>query len=255
MTKREPPRERSATPGRVRLDRALSKLGAASRAEAGRLIADGRVTVRGRVVNDPAREVVPERDTLAIDGLPVRRGRWRTLLLHKPRGVVTTRRDPEGRRTVFDVLGSESAGLVAVGRLDLATTGLLLLTSDTQLANWLTDPANGVIRRYAVTVRGELSDEAAARMERGIAGLRAARVEVRKRSGRETHLLIDLAEGRNREVRRLVAGIGREVVRLLRVSFGRLELGHLQPGEWRDVTKREIEQAFPGARVAASTRS
>jgi 23S rRNA pseudouridine2605 synthase len=206
-------------------------------------------------MDDPACAVVPERDALAIDGLPVRRGRWRTILFHKPRGVVTTRRDPEGRRTVFDVLGPESAGLVAVGRLDLATTGLLLLTSDTQLANWLTDPANGVIRRYAVTVRGEIPNEAATRMERGIDGLHAARVQVRKRSGRETHLLIDLAEGRNREVRRLVSGVGHEVVRLLRVSFGGLELGHLQPGEWRDVTKREIEQAFPGAGGAGSTRS
>jgi 16S rRNA U516 pseudouridylate synthase RsuA-like enzyme len=110
--------------------------------------------VDGRIVRDPARLVQPERTHLQVDGQPVVRTSWRTVILHKPRGTVTTRRDPEGRPTVFDVLGAEASGLVAVGRLDRATSGLLILTTDTQLANRLTDPASGFIRRYLVTVRG-----------------------------------------------------------------------------------------------------
>ena len=153
-------------PGQVSLDRALSKLGLASRAEARRLIAAGRVSVGGRVVNDPSAPVVPERARISIDaGLPaVGRALRRVVLFHKPRGTVTTRRDPEGRRTVFDVLGDVSRGLIAVGRLDLASTGLLIFTNDTQLANRLTDPAERVLRRYVVTVRGRVTPETAARL-------------------------------------------------------------------------------------------
>jgi len=227
--------------GRVRLDRALSKLGVASRAAGRALILEGKVTVGGRVVRDPAIEVVPERGDIVVDGRRARRPPWRTILLHKPRGVVTTRRDPEGRPTVFDLLGPEAAGLVAVGRLDLATSGLLLLTSDTRLADRLTDPANAVVRRYAVTVRGELSDAAAQRMETGLDGLRAQSVTIRKRSGRETHLIVELTEGQNREIRRLCAAVGFEVTKLHRVGFGSLALGDLPPGRWREVTRDELD--------------
>ncbi len=142
--------------GTVRLDRALSKLGLASRAEAKRLIADGRVRVRGRIVRDGSRLVTPEHGGITVDGAVATARPWRTIAFHKPRGVVTTRRDPEGRPTVFDLLGDEGRTLVAVGRLDMASTGLLLLTTDTQLANYLTDPENAVVRRYVVTVRGSL---------------------------------------------------------------------------------------------------
>jgi 23S rRNA pseudouridine2605 synthase len=124
---------------------------------------------------------------------------------------ITTRRDPQGRKTVFDALGPDAGSLVAVGRLDLASTGLLLLTTDTQLAAWLTDPRNQVIRRYVVTARGGVSDDAARAMERGLGRLRARAVEVRKRSNRETHLIIELTEGRNREIRRLLQTVGHEV--------------------------------------------
>jgi len=229
---------------RVRLDRALSKLGIASRAEAKRLIEAGSVSVRGRVIRDPGRLVVPERTEIAIEGERQRAADWRTIALHKPRGVVTTRRDPEGRKTVFDLLGRESRGLVTVGRLDMASTGLLLLTSDTQLAAWLTDPVNAVIRRYIVTARGAVSDTEVERLLLGIDDLRAHAVEILKRSGRETHLSIALTEGRNREIRRLLEGVGHEVTRLLRVSFGPIELGTLQPGATRDITREEIATAF-----------
>jgi 23S rRNA pseudouridine2605 synthase len=237
-------------PGRVRLDRALSKLGIASRAAARELIAAGKVSVHGRAITDPSHLVTPETARIAVVGEPAVRARWRTILLHKPRGTVTTRRDPEGRRTVFDCLGPEAHSLVAAGRLDLATSGVLILTTDTRFADWLTDPSTAVVRRYAVTVRGRLADDEARRMQAGVDGLSAQSVAVRKRSHRETHLLVELTEGKNREVRRLCEAVGHEVSALKRVAFGALELGELPPGEWRDVTRAELRRAFPGAPLA-----
>jgi 23S rRNA pseudouridine2605 synthase len=228
---------RSRASGRVALERALSKLRIASRSEAQRRIRDGDVTVNGRVVRDPLTFVNPERDRIAVGGVAATGQPWRAIALHKPRGTVTTRRDPAGRRTVFDVLGEAGEGLVAVGRLDLATSGLLLLTTDTRLAERLTNPENAVVRRYAVTVRGYVPDAACAAMEAGVGDLRAASVRVRKRSRRETHLIIELTEGKNREIRRLVAAAGSEVTKLLRVAYGPIELGSLQPGEWRELTR------------------
>ena len=160
--------------------------------------------------------------------------------MNKPRGVITTRRDPEGRPTVFDVLGDAGKGLLAIGRLDMASTGLLLLTNDTQLASRLTDPAAAVVRRYVVTVRGAVSDDAAARMTEGIDDVSARSVAVRKRSGRETHLIVELVEGKNREIRRMFAALGHEVTRLMRVAFGPIELGSLQPGQWRELSRQEF---------------
>jgi 23S rRNA pseudouridine2605 synthase len=236
--------------GRVPLNRALSKLGISSRAEATRLILDGRVEIDGRAARDPDALVVPERIRVTIDGSARSRAVWRLLILHKPRGVVTTRRDPQGRPTVFDLIDRAEGHLVAVGRLDLATSGLLLLTTDTRLSDWLTDPANRVPRVYTVTVRGAVSDEAVSRMMAGIevAGeeLAADAIDVRKRSGRETHLVVRLTEGRNREVRRLFEAEGHEVTRLSRVAFGGFTLGALRPGEWMDVSREELQQAIPG---------
>lgn len=232
----------------VSLERALSKLGVASRTDARALIAAGRVRVNGRVITNPGARVVPETIRLTIDDAPIQRAAWRAIAFHKPRGAITTRSDPEGRRTVFDLLGDAGAGLVAVGRLDAASTGLLLLTNDTQLANRLTDPRRGVTRRYLVTVRGRVSDETARALERGfdVPGVRgtehlhAARVAVRKASGRETHLTVDLTEGKNREVRRLFDAAGHEVTRLHRVAFGSVEIGNLAPGQWRELKREEV---------------
>ena len=235
-------------PGQVSLDRALSKLGLASRAEARRLIAAGRVLVDGRVVRQPAAAVVPERARISIDGDEAVAGKSarRVLIFHKPRGTVTTRRDPEGRKTVFDVLGDAGRGLVAVGRLDLASTGLLIFTNDTQLANRLTDPSAQIPRRYVVTVRGRVEPDTARAIERGFVApgaragnpaerLSATSVEIRKASARESHLLVELNEGRNRELRRLFEAVGHDVTRVHRVSFGDYELGDLQPGTWREL--------------------
>jgi 23S rRNA pseudouridine2605 synthase len=242
------------TGGTVPLARALSKLGAASRAEAHRAIADGRVRVNGRVVRRHDERVSPERDRIEVDGSRARRAPWRAVLLHKPRGVITTRRDPQGRRTVFDLLPADALRLVVVGRLDLATTGVLLLTSDTRLADWLTDPRHAVERTYRVTVRGRLETDAARRLQAGVVDrgdrLRAERVGVRKASARESHAIVVLTEGRNREVRRLFEAVGHEVTALARVQFGGLQLGSLAPGTWREIGRDEMRAAFPEAPLA-----
>ena len=221
----------------VPLNRALSKLGILSRTQATDAIRAGRVKVDGHVVTDPATPVVPERVRITVDGERRSRVAWRTILFYKPRGVVTTRDDPEGRKTIYDVIGPAAQGLIAVGRLDLATTGLLILTSDTRLAHRITDPANAIPRVYVVTVRGRVTDDEAGALD-------AASVIVRKVSARETHLVVELRSGRNREVRKLFESIGHEVIALKRVRFGGLELGKLMPGEWRALTRTEVEAAF-----------
>jgi 23S rRNA pseudouridine2605 synthase len=233
----KPREDRATRVGRVSLARAMSKLSLASRKDAIALILAGRVSVDGIVVVDPARRVAPERARIAIDGdeKPVGTAPRKLIALNKPRGTITTRRDPEGRPTVFDLLGPEAEGLIAIGRLDRASSGLLLFTNDTQLAHSLTNPENHVIRRYVVTVRGRVEPDTARAIERGVGPeqLHATRVVVRKASNRETHLLVDLDEGRNREVRKLFAAFGHEVTRLHRIAFGDVELGDLKPGATR----------------------
>src|SRR5438093_4149500 len=187
-------RARRGRDGKVALNRALSKLGILSRAQATDAIRTGRVRVDGRVLTDPATQIVPERARISVDDEPKRRAAWRTILFHKPRGVLTTLSDPAGRPTVYDVLGDEGRGLVAVGRLDLATSGLLLLTTDTRLAGWITEPSSGVPRVYIVTVRGRVGEAALARLVAGIAGLRAHAATLRKFSSRKSHLTIELRE-------------------------------------------------------------
>ncbi|HYO11883.1 MAG TPA: pseudouridine synthase [Thermoanaerobaculia bacterium] len=239
--------------GRVPLERALSKLGLASRTEARELIRAGRIAVDGRIATDPLLDVVPERLRIEIDGRPARRADPVTILLHKPRGVVTTRSDPEERATVYGCLEGLDAHVVPVGRLDAATSGLLLLTNDTRFADWVTDPRNEVPRVYLVTVRGELGEETARRLEEGVEEsgerLAARSVHIRKRSRRETHLVVELTEGKNREIRRMLAAVGHEVTRLKRVSFGGLELGDLEPGRWRVIPEDELKRAFPDAPI------
>ena len=243
----------------VPIVRALSKLGVLSRRDAGTAIREGRVRVNGRIVTDQAHPVSLERSTIDVADAPRTESRvespsefaWRTILFHKPRGAVTTTRDPEGRRTVFDVLGEAGRGLKAVGRLDLASTGLLLLTTDTRLADWLTDPLTAVPRTYVVTVRGRIDEASLAPALEGVAdrgeSLRASKVTVLKASGRESHLIVELREGKNREIRRLFAALGHEVTRLKRISFGSLELGDVPLGAWRELTQRDIAVAFPQA--------
>lgn len=232
----------------VPLARALSRLGAASRSRAVTLIRNGCVRVNGRIVRDPAFLVPAVKARIEVDGQPCEVPAWRAILFHKPRGVVTTSRDPEGRPTVFDVLGASGHGLRAVGRLDLASTGLLLLTNDTRLADWLTDPDNAIPRLYVVTVRGRVEPAEVERLEKGTSDsrgeLRASAVTLLKTSNRESHLMVELRQGRNREIRRMFATLDHEVTRLKRVAFGGLELGDVPAGAWRELAPAELIRAF-----------
>jgi 23S rRNA pseudouridine2605 synthase len=236
---------------RVHLNRAMSKLGILTRSQATAAILAGRVSVDGRIVRDPAHAIDLDRASIHVDDEQTTPARWRVLLLNKPKGVLTTRRDPQGRRTVYDLLGEDAQALVPIGRLDLATTGLLLLTSDTALAAWIEDPRNRVPRTYLVTVRGEVTEAIAAEMIAGIVEdgerLAAASVIIRKASGRESHLTLTLTEGKNREIRRLCEALGFEVTRLKRVELGGLALGDDAPGSWRELTREDLRRAFPTA--------
>ncbi len=216
----------------------MSKLGLASRSQAREMIHAGRVRVNGKVITDVRVMVVPEwarieiDDEVKADKRDVRVRELIVIALNKPRGVVSTTSDPEGRPTVFDVLrkaGIEER-LLAVGRLDRASTGLLLFTNDSQLANRLTDPSTGVPRRYVVTVRGLVTPEEAA-------SFADADIEIRKASHRETHLFVTLRQGKNREIRKMFSAIDHEVTRLHRIAYGDVVLGELPPGETRDVTE------------------
>lgn len=252
------PRRASRQVPNVSLERALSKLGLATRTQARQMIANGLVRVRGRVVRDPGYKVVPEKAgiTIVTDGAETRAERQApvTVLLHKPKGVVTTRSDEKGRPTVYSLLEGLGCHVIPVGRLDMHTTGLLLLTNDTRFAAWITDPRNEVPRTYVVTVRGELSDEEIRRLTtQGVADegelLRARSIRVLKRSTRETHVEVELTEGKNREIRRMFLALDHEVTKLARVRFGGLELGALEPGRWRKLTSAELKRAFPQAPV------
>lgn len=231
------------------LARALSKLGLASRTEAITLVLAGRVQVDGQVVRDPGRRVVPERAVFTLDGSTAEPPAPRTIALHKPRAVVTTRRDPEGRPTVYDLIADAGDGVAPVGRLDFASSGLLLCTNDTRFGAWLTNPASAVEREYAVTVRGRVAAETAVALTAGMTvegeWLQPTAITVRKASARESHLMVVLAEGRNREIRRLFSAAGHEVTRLLRVRIGGLSLGPLAPGAWADIPEENLRRAFP----------
>lgn len=231
-------------PGTVPLVRALSKLGLASRTQTAEWIAAGRLSVNGHVCRDPNVAVVPERDRFALDGSDLAQQARVCIALHKPRGYVTTRSDEKGRKTVFDLLPDSLQHLHAVGRLDMHTSGLLLLTNDSRLSSWLTDPASSIPRVYAVSVDGRIGEEALARALSGVmdAGesLAVSSVHVRKLSGRESHLFVTLHEGRNRELRRLFKALGHEVNKLKRLAFGPVALGELESGKYRELDQAEL---------------
>lgn len=235
--------------GRVPLERAFSKLGLASRSQARQWILEGRVRVDKKVIRDPLVLVTPERVRLEVDGKTFGKKTWRTLLMNKPKGVVTTRSDEKGRPTVFSLLKEEDAYLHPVGRLDMATTGLLLLTNDTQLSDWLTDPRNNIIRVYLVTVDGLCTDREVEILSKGIKDgdefLKPQKVTLRKSSSKESHLTVELTEGKNREIRRMFGALRFEVASLKRVAFGGLELKGLPSGEYREVSREELALIFP----------
>lgn len=225
----------------MRIQRALARAGVASRRKAEELIAAGRVTVNAKVAQ-LGQVVDPDVDTIALDGSSVAAPRgpeW--LVLNKPAGVMTTRRDPQGRRTVFDLV-PHIAGLTYVGRLDYLTEGLLLLTTDGTAAHVLSHPSSEVARTYVATVTGK-GDEAADAARQGVelpdGPVKPERVAARKLGRDRWELELTLREGRKREVRRLCTELGLAVERLVRTHFGPVALGDLASGKTRPLTERE----------------
>lgn len=229
----------------LRLNKFLSQRGVASRRRADLMIAEGRVTVNGVVVEDLGTKVEPARDKVAVNGKAVRgRDGDVYLMLNKPAGYLVTLDDPLGRRTIRDLLPGLPDGVFPVGRLDKDTEGLLLLTNDGELAFRLTHPSFEVVKRYVVRVRGEVKDKEAVRLSAGIRldGRKTApaRVTVFERDERSTILQLEIHEGRKREVRRMLGVLGHDVEELKRVSFAGLALSRLAAGQWRTLTLREI---------------
>ncbi len=235
----------------VRLQKILSAAGIASRRTAETLIADGRVTVNGTAVRELGSKADPDADDIRVDGRRVRPpGRRRYILLNKPRGYITSRSDPEQRPTVIDLLakGGVREYVYPVGRLDYDSEGLLILTSDGELAERLTHPRHGIGREYHVRVRGVPDDRDLERLGKGIAldGQRTApaTVEIHTvipgRRGDDAILSLVIYEGRNRQVRRMFEAIGHPVSRLKRVRIGPIQDEHIRPGEFRDLTEREV---------------
>jgi 23S rRNA pseudouridine2605 synthase len=242
---RRPPGSGERIAAGVSLNRALSKLGYCSRTQAVALIAEGRVAVGGRVIRDVEQRVDPDRDHIAVDGKRVVGERKVYLMLNKPRGLVTTRDDPEGRGTVYECLEGMDLPFVApVGRLDKASEGLLLMTNDTLWATRLLDPVFGVDKLYHVQI-GAVPDAAMlAKLRAGaeVGGelLKAQSIEILRTGERNSWLAVVLDEGRNRHIRRLLDAHGVEVLRLMRVAIGRLPLGDLAKGKARHLTVEEL---------------
>jgi pseudouridine synthase len=223
----------------VRLNAFLARAGVASRRRADDLIKDGRVTVNG----EPGQlnTVVGKNDRVAVDGEEVARQRLAYVLLHKPADVVTTARDPQGRKTVVELVSSEPR-VVPVGRLDADTTGALLLTNDGPLAHRLAHPRYGVEKTYVVEVEGDPDDEALAALRDGIELEDGRTAPARARRLTRGRVELVLHEGRNRQVKRMLEAIGHPVTRLHRSAYAGLTLAGLEEGTWRELTAREVEQ-------------
>ena len=229
----------------VRLQKFLSQAGVASRRAAETLMQQGRVSVNGAPATELGVKVDPERDVVEVDGRRIEPATPVWIALHKPRGYVTTRSDPEGRSTVYALLPAEHHALFHVGRLDLDSEGLLLLTNEGDTAERLQHPRYEVERVYEVEIDGALSDATqrlllqGVELEDGLARALALDRLSDARGGRE-RWSVTLREGRNREVRRLFDAVGHRVQRLKRVRFGPLELGRLKAGEWRRLQPAEV---------------
>lgn len=231
----------------MRLQKFLSRTGVASRRKAERLMEEGRVRVNGKVATELGTRVDPHDDRVEVDGRTVELSPPVWLALHKPRGYVTTRRDPRGRPTVYELIPPQHHGLFYVGRLDYPSEGLLLLTNQGDTAHRLLHPSFGVERVYDVRVEGTLDAAALTSLREGVeledGVARAERIErlPTKREGID-RLRLTLKEGRKREVRRMLGAVGHPVRRLVRVRYGPIRLGDLPTGAWRELTPEEIRR-------------
>jgi len=227
------------------LDRVLSRFGLASRTAAREVILAGRLKVNGKVVRDPDLWVRPDQAALHLDGRRLKPVRKTYLLLYKPKGVITSHGDPGGRKTVYEFLGDIGKWVSPVGRLDKDTSGLLLLTNDTEFANHVTNPNSKVLKTYLVKTSGILSEESVNKLTAGVEMKRgdwASPISVRRVEdrGKYTWLEVVLAEGKNREVRRMIEAVGYKVLKLVRTGLGPLTLADLEIGKYRELTPSEV---------------
>jgi len=246
------PAAKTAEP--MRIAKAIAHAGLCSRRDAERWIGEGRVTVNGKVLTTPAHVVGPG-DKVRVDGKPLPEAEApRLYRYHKPKGLVTSHKDPQGRKTVFEALPPDLPRVVSVGRLDYNTEGLLLLTTDGELARHLELPSTGWLRRYRVRAHGTVTEADLERLAHGITidGVHYGPVEARidRAQGGNVWLMLGLREGKNREVKRLLEALGLTVNRLIRVSFGPFALGDLRPGEVSEVKQKVLKDQL-GAKLAA----
>jgi 23S rRNA pseudouridine2605 synthase len=228
----------------VRLQKFLADAGIASRRASEQIITSGRVTVNGEVVRELGSKVDPARDSVEVDGRGVREKRKLYIALHKPRGFLCSRADPDHRPVIGSLLPKEWAGLYTVGRLDFNSEGLIFLTNDGEFSLRLTHPRYGVRKKYLVTVEGRVEPEILQRMTRGIyeggEKLKAERAWLLSSGKKQSVVELELAEGKNREVRRLFESQRLNVARLQRIQIGRIKLGELPSGKWRVLASAEI---------------
>jgi 23S rRNA pseudouridine2605 synthase len=223
----------------MRLNAYLARAGVASRRKADELIKAGRVTVNG----EPGQlnTFVESRDRVELDGRPLAKQRLAYVLLHKPAGVVTTASDPQGRRTVVDLVAGHDTRLVPVGRLDADTTGALLLTNDGELAHRLAHPRYEVEKVYEAEVEGELDDDALRRLEHGIELDDGPTAPAKTRRPGPSKIELTIHEGRKHQVKRMLAAVGHPVTRLHRIRYAGLTVEGLEPGRWRELEPSEVE--------------
>jgi pseudouridine synthase len=234
------------------LERVFSKAGMGSRTDARSWIGGGRVCVNGKVVQNPDQWIDLDRDRVTLDGKPLRSRDKTHILLYKPKGYLTTYRDPEGRPTVYDLLSDFGEWLSPVGRLDLDTSGLLLLTNDTDFGERVTNPEHKVPKTYQIKASALLTDEQIERLRRGVelsdGPTRPAEVTRLRDSGKYTHLEMTISEGRNRQVRRMLEAVDSKVLKLVRTAIGPIRIGDLPIGKWRKLTPEEVRALSGGGR-------
>jgi 23S rRNA pseudouridine2605 synthase len=228
------------------LDRVLSQAGIASRTEARSWIGAGRVAVNGKKIESPDLWVDPTRDRVTLDGRPIAAREKVYLLLYKPKGYLTTYKDPEGRRTVYNLLPAGRDWIFPVGRLDLDTSGLLILTNDTGFGDFITSPESKVSKTYLVKSSLLLSDAQLDRLRQGIeladGPTLPALVQRVRDSAKYTFFEITITEGRNRQVRRMVEALGAKVLKLVRTAIGDIQISGLEIGKHRELTSAEVKR-------------
>jgi 23S rRNA pseudouridine2605 synthase len=233
------------------LERVLSKAGVGSRVDARSWTHAGRVRVNGQITRNPDQWIDMKRDRVLFDGKPLVARERIYLLLYKPPGYLTTYKDPEGRPTVYDLIADAGTFLSPVGRLDLDTSGLLLMTNDNQFAERVTNPTSHVPKTYLVKASAVLTDTQLQQLRDGIeladGPTRPALVTRLRDSGKYTHFEITLTEGRNRQVRRMVEALEAKVLKLVRVRIGHIAIGRLPIGKWRLLTAAEVASLNKGS--------